>query len=506
MYGLDTTIAADVQGAVVERFGDVQKIAWMGVGFPLGSVATILPIGMSYGLFDSKWMFITFMIVFEAGSALCGAAPSMNALIAGRVIAGIGGSGIYLGGLNLISALTTIQERAIYIALIGFSWGVGTILGPVVGGLFAVNSPTWRWAFYINLVIAGIFAPVMLFIIPSNQPRPELKFFQKLGQLDWVGVTLVAASYALFVTSLTFAGATWEWSDGRTIAMLVMTAVTIILTTIQQTFSIFTTEYKRIFPIQLLKSRSIILLYFCAAAAATGLFVPVYYIPVYFQFAHGDSALKSAVRLLPYIMFCITFILMNGFLMPKFGYYLPWFMFTGVFLIISGALFTTVTENTAPAKVYGYSILMAVGSGASVQAIYSVAEAKTKESDTAAIIGLMNTAQLGSIVLCLTISGAVFQNLAINYLTRDLSGLGFSQDDIKAAVAGTASVIFATADETTKAIAIHDIVEAIRRVYGLVIAAGVLGLISSLFLRWEKLFGADEKVADEEKNADSASL
>jgi len=69
----------------------------VGIGFPLGSVAVILLIGKLYGNFEIKWLVIGSVILFEAGSALCGAAPTSNALIIGRVIAGIGGAGMYIG-------------------------------------------------------------------------------------------------------------------------------------------------------------------------------------------------------------------------------------------------------------------------------------------------------------------------------------------------------------------------------------------------------------------------
>jgi MFS family permease len=106
LYGLDTTIVADVQVPIVERFGHIEQLTWIGAAFPLGSVAIILPLGVSYGLFDSKWLYISSFILFETGSALCGGAPSMNALIIGRVIAGMGGSGLYLG--YVYSSLTVI--------------------------------------------------------------------------------------------------------------------------------------------------------------------------------------------------------------------------------------------------------------------------------------------------------------------------------------------------------------------------------------------------------------
>jgi hypothetical protein len=97
LYGLDQTIVADVQGSVIERFGEVNKLGWIGIGFSMGSVAVILPFGKAFSLFNIKWLFIASIVMFEGGSALCGAAPSMDALIFGRVWAGAGGAGMYLG-------------------------------------------------------------------------------------------------------------------------------------------------------------------------------------------------------------------------------------------------------------------------------------------------------------------------------------------------------------------------------------------------------------------------
>jgi MFS family permease len=94
---LDTTIAADVQASVYQRLGDIEHLPWVGLGFPMASVAVILLLGRAYGLFNLKVLMLSSIATFEIGSALCGAAPSMNALIIGRVIAGMGGAGMYLG-------------------------------------------------------------------------------------------------------------------------------------------------------------------------------------------------------------------------------------------------------------------------------------------------------------------------------------------------------------------------------------------------------------------------
>lgn len=80
-----------------ESLGHIENLPWIGLGFPMASVATILLIGRAYVLFDVKPLILLSIVIFEAGSALCGGAPSTDALIVGRVIAGIGGAGMYLG-------------------------------------------------------------------------------------------------------------------------------------------------------------------------------------------------------------------------------------------------------------------------------------------------------------------------------------------------------------------------------------------------------------------------
>lgn len=209
IFGLDTTIAADVQSSIVESFGHVDQLAWIGAGFPLGSVAVVLPIGVLFTRFNMKWLYISSVVLFEIGSAVCGAAPDMDAIIVGRVIAGAGGAGLFLGCLNYFSAMTVPSERGLYIASIGLCWGGGTVLGPIVGGAFSVSSATWRWAFYINLVIAAVTAPVHLIFLPSLRPIQDQTLLQRIADLDLVGFILNAAMWTSFAMVATMAGGQW---------------------------------------------------------------------------------------------------------------------------------------------------------------------------------------------------------------------------------------------------------------------------------------------------------
>ena len=144
LFALDNTIVADIQPSIVNQFNDVTRLPWFGVGFGLGSTA-VLPWGKAYGVYSVKWLFISTVILFETGSAICGGAPNVNALIIGRVLAGVGGSGMYSGCLTYLSVATTDLERPLYMAGVAAAWGAGTVIGPIVGGAFAGSSATWRW-------------------------------------------------------------------------------------------------------------------------------------------------------------------------------------------------------------------------------------------------------------------------------------------------------------------------------------------------------------------------
>src|SRR6266480_1394390 len=80
--------------------------------------------------FNAKWTYILCVSLFEVGLAICGAALLMDALIVGRAVCGVGGSGMYVSVMALLAATTTMHERPIYVGGTGLTWGLGTVLGP----------------------------------------------------------------------------------------------------------------------------------------------------------------------------------------------------------------------------------------------------------------------------------------------------------------------------------------------------------------------------------------
>ncbi|KJR84058.1 MFS transporter [Sporothrix schenckii 1099-18] len=503
MYGLDTTIAADVQSAVVETFGAVEKLAWLGAGFPLGSIAVGLPYGSVFTHFNMKWAYIGGIVLFEVGSALCGGAPNMDALIVGRVIAGMGGSGMYLGGLTHFSALTPPRTRGTYITGIVFVWGIGSVLGPVVGGAFSDSSATWRWAFYLNLVIGGATAPIYLFYLPAVTPPgvaaaeangtlPPVRV--RLARLDYVGFVLSAAAWVTLTLALLLAGTQWSWSDGRTIATLTSFGILFVGYVLQQYFCLFTTTATRSFPGHLIAptakgARTQILLYISTSASITTMFIPTYYIPVYFQFVQNDSALIAAVRLLPFVLVAITTNLASSFVFRAVRHYMPVYLFSGVLITISSALlYRYLTPDTSTTTIYGLTVLGAVGTGLLVQAGFQVGTLVVEDpADMGHVISMQNVSQIGGQVLCLVIAGQIFQSVAINNLRAVLAGHGYTDADLQSAVAGSRSTLFESLEGDLRVKAIRAITEAIQATYVPVIAAGALLVVVSLCMRRDKL-------------------
>jgi MFS family permease len=488
IYGLDTTIAADVQGSVVDAFGHVEQLAWIGAGFPMGTVAVVLLNGTMYTNFNMKWMYIFSLALFEIGSALCGAAPNMATLIVGRVIAGAGGSGVFMGCLNYFTALTTPQERGLYITGTGFCWGIGAVLGPVIGGSFVASSATWRWAFYINLIIAAAFAPVYTFFLPSFHPVTGVSVPDRVKKIDFVGLVLGAGVWTSFTLAFIMAGGQWSWNDGRTIGTLVAFAVTLVAYVLQQTFSVFTTKENRSFPVHLLRSRSQVLLYIGTASNITSLFVIVYFIPIYFQFVHNDSAIEAAVRLLPFVVVNVSLNLAAGHLLSKIKYYMPLFVVSGVFMTVGASLLTAfLTPSTPQSYIYGFTVLTGIGSGLTLQIGYAVATLKAPEHMGDAL-SLQNVAQLGGSVIALVLAGQVFQSTAVRNLTAALATTDYTAADIQSIVAGAQSTLFKELSGDLRDAAVAAIAEAMQKAFLLVCVGGGVLTVAGLLMKREKLF------------------
>jgi hypothetical protein len=358
-------------------------------------------------------------------------------------------------------------------------------LGPIVGGAFSSSKATWRWAFYINLCVGAVMAPIYLILLPGHNPRPGVSIAGRLRQLDWIGATLCAGGTTCLVMAISFGGALYEWNSGPTIALFVCSGVAWILFVLQQAFAIGTTRERRLFPVKYLKSRQMNILFAQTASAIVVAQVPLYFIPLFFQFARGDSALQAGVRLLPLVFFQVLGTVLSGIYLQKVGYYLPLYLTGGIFSLTGGLLFFFVKQSTTTAAIYGYSVILGLGSGLFVQASYPVAQLKAVAAEIPKVVAFIGYAQIAGITLSLSISSSAFLNTTTKKIAEILPMM--PKQAVQQAVTGTGGAFLATLQDSQRNLVLNAICRTIGNIYGTVIAAAGLAILLSPFLKWESI-------------------
>jgi hypothetical protein len=285
--------------------------------------------------------------------------------------------------------------------------------------------------------------------------------------------------------AINFGGTIYAWNSGQTIALFVVSGVIWIAFGIQQGYAIFTTTTQRVFPVHFLRNWNAILLFISMSAVNVAAFIPIYYVPLYFQFSRGDDAIRAAI-LLPLIFVLSAAILLNGHLMGRFNYFQPWYIFGSVLTLIGGVFLARSTVDTPTRNIYGFEVLIGIGTGTFVQAGYAVIQAMVPPAELAYAISWMMLAQLGGVGLGLSIGGTVYINGAISGLTKVLPGV--SRENLQLAIAGTSSKYFQSLSEAQRAAAIEAIVNSMSNTFILVYVGGAVCLVVSLLFTQRKLF------------------
>jgi MFS family permease len=227
LIGLDNTIISSAIPKITDQFHALEDVGWYGSALLLTTCAFQLAWGKLYTFYPVKLTYLTALFVFEIGSLICAVAPTSVALIIGRAIAGVGTGGASAGGYLLVALSVPERQRPTLVGLIGSMYGVSTVAGPLLGGLFT-DSPrlTWRWCFYINLPLGAIAAVIILLCGPSSRVRGDpgrpASLLGQLRLMDLPGTLALVPGVICFLLALQWGGAKYAWTNGRIIALLVV--------------------------------------------------------------------------------------------------------------------------------------------------------------------------------------------------------------------------------------------------------------------------------------------
>lgn len=147
LAALDFSIIATAIPAITTEFQSIANIAWYGTAYGVTNAAFKLVWGKAYQYFPLKRVFLLTVLIFEVGNVICAAAQSSEALILGRVVAGLGGGGVMTGAFIMVAVSVTEEKRPAFMGVVSATFGISSVAGPLLGGGLT-ESVGWRWCFW----------------------------------------------------------------------------------------------------------------------------------------------------------------------------------------------------------------------------------------------------------------------------------------------------------------------------------------------------------------------
>ncbi|KAF1985121.1 MFS general substrate transporter [Aulographum hederae CBS 113979] len=495
---LDMSIVVVAIPVITSDFHSLDDVGWYGSAYMLANCALQPLAGKFYTLFSSKITFISFLALFELGSALCGAAQSSMMLIIGRAIAGLGGAGLVNGALTILSASAPMERRP---ALLGIMIGIsqfGVIGGPLIGGALTEYA-SWRWCFYINLPIGGVaFLFLMLIKLPDHEKDQSKKSSVRvaLSNLDLSGFVLFAGFAVMILLALEWGGTDYPWNSAIVIGLFCGGGLTLLL------FAAW--EYRMgdnaMIPYSLVKrtvvwSSCLVTLFFFASVMLL-----TYYLPIYFQAVRGVSPTLSGVYMLPGILGQMSMAVISGILVGKLGYYLPWSIACAILVPIGNGLMTTFTPTSPTAAWVCYQLLSGIGRGSGLQMPIVAIQNNLPTSQVSLGMSLVTFFQTFGGALFLSVAQTIFSHELLSNL-REYSPSTDAQAVITAGAASFRDVI--TPEEVPSVLRAYN--DAIKHDFYLLTGVSCAMILFIWGMGWVDIRKKKEKVPTPEERSVSAA-
>ncbi|KAF2663635.1 MFS general substrate transporter [Microthyrium microscopicum] len=416
LIALDRTIIGVAVPKITDEFHSTDDIGWYGSAYMLTASAFILLYGRVYTYFQTKWVFLSGIFLFEVGSALCGAAPNSTSFIIGRAIAGFGSAGIFTGAITIMLQSVPLHRRPLLQGLFGACFGVASVAGPLIGGAFTQGKAGWRWCFYINLPLGAftILALVLFLHLPEKKEPQTLR--QMFFRLDPLGNLFFLPSIICLILALQWGGTKYPWGDARVIALFVVFGILFIAWV---TVEYFLRNTNATVPGRILFQRSVSFGGIFQFMVGSCFLTTVLYIPIWFQAIKGTSPVKSGIDTIPMILSLVVASIGSGAIVHRVGYYTQFLYLGSVFMAIGSGLLTTLKVDSGHSMWIGYQVIMGMGIGMSMQQSNLAVQTCLDNKDVPTGISIIFFFQ--------TLGGAVFtavgQNTFIDKFLKQLAVL-----------------------------------------------------------------------------------
>ncbi|KAK0609996.1 major facilitator superfamily-domain-containing protein [Bombardia bombarda] len=301
-------------------------------------------------------------------------------MIAGRAIQGLGSGGITLLNDIIVSDLVPLRYRGNYIGVILTIYGVGTTLGPFIGGSI-VATTTWRWIFYLNLPIGGASLAILSVFLQVNY-KNHMTFAQKVRRIDFLGNTVLVAATVAILYALAYAGTLYSWGSWHILVPFLLGFFGLFVFAYTQAGRFAAAE--PVIPPRLFKHPTSIIVSANTFINSALTFWAVFFLPVFFQAALLFSPQRAGVALLPMSLVAIPGSAIAAVAISLWGRYKPVHVVGFAIFMLGLGLFTLQNPQTTTAEWATYQCICAVGGGILLNSQLPAFQSAVPESDQAA--------------------------------------------------------------------------------------------------------------------------
>ncbi|KAK0640981.1 major facilitator superfamily domain-containing protein [Cercophora newfieldiana] len=498
LVALDQTIIAPALGAITGEFGSVKDIGWYGSAYLLSTTALQPTYGSLYRMFSVKWTYLVAIFIFEVGSLVCALAPTSNAFIVGRAVAGMGTAGLFSGSVVILSYTLPLRKRPAAFGLIGAMWGVASVAGPLLGGAFT-DHVTWRWCFYVNLPIGGaaMVAIFMFLKVEREDNAAGATWYARVLRLDLLGTAMLIPAIICLLLALQWGGTEFAWGSSQVIGLFVGAGV---MGAVFVGIQIWKGD-RGTLPPRLFKNRNVLLAMMFAFCFGSAFFPLVYYLSLYFQAIQGDSAVQAGIKLLPLLISTVISSVATGGLITVVGYYNPFILPSMVLFTVGCGMITTLSLTSPLREWFGYQVITGLGIGVGFQTgVLVVQNTMALEWIPVATACVQFFQSMGGAIF-IAVAQSLFQNGLTEAVNRDAPGVP-AQIFINSGASQVRQILAQLGMERFTDQVLGAYLEGLRNTYYMSLALAGCGFLVASGLSWKKIKKFGNVTGDSDKEDD----
>ncbi|CAO3635867.1 unnamed protein product [Cunninghamella echinulata] len=452
------------------EFNAFNLYSWVNTAFLLTASACQPIYGKCVDAFGRRICFLCAIFSYLIGSVLCGAAQSMIMFIIARSFCGLG-IGAFDSLMKIIVAdYIPVRYIGYYQSLLGMSWGLGYLVGALVGGV-AVDHTSWRTVFYMSIGLC-IIALIMVYSF-IEPPKNKIDFKQELGKIDFIGIVLWAIGVISFVLALSWGGSTYAWNSAVVITLLCVSIPVIIIFGLwERKFAPHPMIPKRIF-----KNRSSVLI-LMAAFLYGGCFQSLMtYVPLYLTVIRKENAMTTNLELLCLVLLACIANVITGIIIVKSGNYVWAIRLSLMVLTIACGLMQLLDATSSRGLIIGLMIIAGIGSGGMINSEIIAAQGSVVIEHVPVIVTFMTFCDQVGGVTGITMAGSILSNT----LNNKIQALHI--DGVSAAIVRQSSDFMWKLSEPNRSLVVNSYMDAVRTSFWGSFAFVATGLLISFGLK-----------------------